>query len=276
MATPPSSNSFVLHWLPACYSLAMAASAVSSTTHNRFCFSFLLLILSLLLGLNYSAQLSEDFYSKTCPNALSIIKTAVANAVELEARMGASLLCLHFHDCFVNGCDASILLDDTANFTGEQSAGPNLSIRGLDVIDNIKIELEKSCPNIVSCADIVVVSARDSVFALDGPSWTVLLGRRDSTTASLSAAISNLPGAGFSLSELISLFSNKGFSAREMVALSASLQENCPQSGGDSNLAPLDTVTSILFDNVYFKNLQIQRDYYTLIRNCLTVDLQTP
>nr|GLL24388.1 cationic peroxidase 1-like [Ipomoea trifida] len=286
--TAPSSNSFLLHWLPACYSLAMAASAVSSTTHNRFCFSFLLLILSLLLGLNYSAQLSEDFYSKTCPNALSIIKTAVANAVELEARMGASLLRLHFHDCFVNGCDASILLDDTANFTGEQSAGPNLSIRGLDVIDNIKIELEKSCPNIVSCADIVAVAARDSVLALDGPSWSVLLGRRDSTTASLSAAISNLPGGGFSLSELISSFSNKGFSAREMVALSgshtigqarctsfrdriyndkninasfaASLQFNyCPQSGGDSNLAPLDTATSILFDNVYFKNLQSQK-----------------
>lgn len=42
-------------------------------------------------------------------------------------------------------------------------------------------------------------------------------------------------------------------------SFAASLQENCPQSGGDSNLAPLDTVTSILFDNVYFKNLQSQK-----------------
>nr|GLL24386.1 cationic peroxidase 1-like [Ipomoea trifida] len=258
----------------------MAASAtVPSTT-------FLLFIFSLLLGLT-SAQLSANFYSKTCPNALSIIQTAVANAVKSEPRMGASLLRLHFHDCFVNGCDASILLDDTANFTGEQSAGPNVnSIRGLNVIDNIKTQLEKSCVGVVSCADIVAVAARDSVVALGGPSWNLLLGRRDSTTASQSAA-NSLPGPGLSLSQLISTFSNKGFSAREMVALSGShtigqarcslfrsriynekninasfatsLQANCPQSGGDSNLAALDTTTPTSFDNAYFKNLQSQK-----------------
>ena len=46
------------------------------------------------------------------------------------------------------------------------------------------------------------------------------LGRRDSTTASFSAANSDLPGPGLDLSALISSFSNKGFTAREMVALS--------------------------------------------------------
>jgi peroxidase len=52
-----------------------------------------------------SAQLSSTFYDTSCPNALSTIKSAVTAAVNNEARMGASLLRLHFHDCFV---DASL------------------------------------------------------------------------------------------------------------------------------------------------------------------------
>jgi peroxidase len=49
-----------------------------------------------------SAQLSTDFYDETCPDALDIIEDAVRAAVSKESRMGASLLRLHFHDCFVN------------------------------------------------------------------------------------------------------------------------------------------------------------------------------
>ncbi|XVE80783.1 hypothetical protein DITRI_Ditri15bG0008100 [Diplodiscus trichospermus] len=235
-----------------------------------------------------SAQLSSNFYATTCPRALTTIKSAVNSAVSKEARMGASLLRLHFHDCFVNGCDASILLDDTANFTGEKTAGPNSnSVRGYEVIDTIKSQLENLCAGVVSCADIVAVAARDSVVALGGPSWAVLLGRRDSTTASLNAANSNLPPPSLSLSGLISAFSNKGFTAKEMVALSgshtigqarctnfrariynettidssfaASLQTKCPSTGGDNNLAPLDTTSPNTFDNAYFKNLQSQK-----------------
>ncbi|XP_006349568.1 cationic peroxidase 1-like [Solanum tuberosum] len=248
----------------------------------------LLIIFPFLLRLSSAQSLSANFYSSSCPNVLSVIKTAVNSAVSSEARMGASLLRLHFHDCFVNGCDASVLLDDTSNFTGEKTAGPNSgSIRGFDVIDTIKTQVESSCAGIVSCADILAVAARDSVVKLGGPSWTVLLGRRDSTTASLSAANSNLPGPTSSLSALISSFSNKGLTAREMVALSGShtigqarcttfrtrlyneaninasfattVKANCPQSGGDNNLSPLDITSPTSFDNAYYKNLQIQK-----------------
>lgn len=67
----------------------------------------------------------------------------------------------------LQGCDASILLDDTANFTGEKTARPNSnSVRGFEVIDSIKSQLENSCPGIVSCADILAVAARDSVVAV--------------------------------------------------------------------------------------------------------------
>lgn len=62
------------------------------------------------------------------------------------------------------GCDASVLLDDTSSFTGEKSAGPNDgSLRGFNVIDTIKSKVERLCPNTVSCADILAVAARDSV-----------------------------------------------------------------------------------------------------------------
>ncbi|KAK8519425.1 hypothetical protein V6N12_025464 [Hibiscus sabdariffa] len=246
-----------------------------------------LLGLCLLLVINLaSAQLSSTFYATSCPKALSTIKSAVDSAVSNEARMGASLLRLHFHDCF--GCDGSILLDDTANMTGEKTAGPNNnSVRGFGVIDTIKSQVESLCPGVVSCADIVAVAARDSVVALGGPSWNVLLGRRDSATASLSAANSNIPAPTLSLSGLISAFSNKGFTAKEMVALSgshtigqarcttfrtriynetninsafaASLRGKCPSTGGDNNLSPLDTTSPTSFDNAYFKNLQSQK-----------------
>lgn len=64
----------------------------------------------------------------------------------------------------MQGCDASVLLDDSANFVGEKTAAPNLnSLRGFDVIDAIKSDLESVCLETVSCADILATAARDSV-----------------------------------------------------------------------------------------------------------------
>lgn len=61
------------------------------------------------------------------------------------------------------GCDASVLVDSTANNTAEKDAIPNLSLAGFDVTDEIKTQLENTCPGKVSCADILALSARDSV-----------------------------------------------------------------------------------------------------------------
>ncbi|URE49499.1 hypothetical protein MUK42_13983 [Musa troglodytarum] len=234
-----------------------------------------------------SAQLSSSFYNASCPNALPIIQSAVKAAVAKERRMGASLLRLHFHDCFVQaspGCDGSVLLDDTSGLTGEKTAGPNNnSLRGFDVVDAIKSKLESACKQVVSCADILAVAARDSVVALGGPSWTVQLGRRDSTTASFSSANSDIPRPDFNLTDLISAFSNKGLATTDMVALSgahtigqarcttfrariyndtdidsslaASLRSSCPSSGDDDSLAPLDASTPTAFDTCYYRNL---------------------
>ncbi|KAM0003815.1 putative plant peroxidase, hem peroxidase, hem peroxidase superfamily, peroxidase, active [Helianthus debilis subsp. tardiflorus] len=57
-----------------------------------------------------SGQLSANFYGSSCPNFSSIISSAVNSAVSNEARMGASLLRLHFHDCFVNASLQSLSL----------------------------------------------------------------------------------------------------------------------------------------------------------------------
>ncbi|KAH7537644.1 hypothetical protein FEM48_Zijuj03G0114700 [Ziziphus jujuba var. spinosa] len=207
----------------------------------------------------------------------------VIAAIKKETRIGASLLRLHFHDCFVNGCDGSILLDDTAKFIGEKTAAANNnSVRGFEVVDAIKAKLEKACPKVVSCADILTLAAHDSV--LGGPSWKVGLGRRDSTTASRSAANNSIPGPTFSLSALISSFSAEGLSLKNLVALSGShtiglarcttfrsriyndtatidasfaksLQRKCPKSGNNNKLADLDLRTPFHFDNFYYKNL---------------------
>ncbi|CAN1262976.1 Cationic peroxidase 1 [Linum perenne] len=234
-------------------------------------------MLLLVVGGSNGQELASNYYDISCPKALSLIRSSVLGAVHKDRRMGASLLRLHFHDCFVNGCDGSVLLDDTANFTGEKTAGPNMnSLRGFEVIDSIKLQMESVCPGVVSCADILTVAARDSVVALGGPSWNVQLGRRDSTTASYNAASTDLPSPFMDLPRLISSFSDKGFTVKQMVALSGahtigharclifrqrlhggnSLKSTCPPlTGNNDTLSPLDAVSPSLFDNAYFTNV---------------------
>ncbi|KAL6629397.1 hypothetical protein ACP70R_029162 [Stipagrostis hirtigluma subsp. patula] len=125
-----------------------------------------LLTLSLLCSAAYG-QLSTTFYATTCPTLELIVRIAMTRAILAERRMGASLARLFFHDCFVQGCDGSILLDDVGSFVGEKTAGPNnKSVRGYEVIDQIKTAVEIVCPGVVSCADIVALAARDGTFLI--------------------------------------------------------------------------------------------------------------
>ncbi|KAM0941185.1 putative peroxidase [Dioscorea sansibarensis] len=251
------------------------------------CYTFILpLLLLLLLGSTSAHNLKTNYYSSSCPKVFEVIKPVVKSAISGERRLGASLLRLFFHDCFVNGCDASVLLDDTANFKGEKTARPNNnSIRGFNVVDKIKLQVEKACPGVVSCADILAIAARDSVVILGGPNWEVKLGRRDSRTASFSKANTDLPSPALNITGLISSFSSQGLSFKDMVALSGghtigkarcisfrghiyndkninskfakTRQANCPKQigHGDFNLAPLDLQTQNHFDNKYYENL---------------------
>ncbi|XP_057953921.1 peroxidase P7-like [Malania oleifera] len=253
--------------------------------------TFTLLVVMSYLVCSANAQLSANFYATTCRNLQTIVRNATRQAVNSEPRMGASLLRMFFHDCFVNGCDGSILLDDTATLPGEKNALPNKnSVRGYEVIDDIKAQVEKACPATVSCADILALAARDGVVALGGPSWTVQLGRRDATIANLTGANTDLPSPFADVPTLISMFQAKGLNTRDMIALSgahtiglvrcvlfrnriynetnidpnfaAIRKASCPanQGNGDDNLAPLDVQTSAQpFDNLYYQNLLLGR-----------------
>uniref|UniRef100_A0A8R7Q4B2 Plant heme peroxidase family profile domain-containing protein n=1 Tax=Triticum urartu TaxID=4572 RepID=A0A8R7Q4B2_TRIUA len=60
----------------------------------------------------------------------------------------------------------------------------------------------------------------DFISQLGGPSYTVPLGRRDSTSVSLSKANRDLPPPTSDLTDLVGNFSRKGLSVTDMVALS--------------------------------------------------------
>ncbi|XP_057781810.1 peroxidase N-like [Salvia miltiorrhiza] len=233
-------------------------------------------------------QLSSDFYSKNCPNVLNIVRREVRSAVRNEMRMAASLLRLHFHDCFVNGCDGSVLLDGN---DGEKFALPNLnSARGYEVIDSIKAAVETACGGVVSCADVLAIAARDSVVLSGGPTWNVLLGRRDGVSANQTAANLQLPSPFDSLDSIVSKFDAVGLNTTDVVALSGGhtiglsrcalfsgrlsnfsgsgapdatldsslipeLRSACPVNGDGNNTVALDNRSRDLFDNSYFRNL---------------------
>ncbi|KAM7529674.1 hypothetical protein LguiB_033084 [Lonicera macranthoides] len=238
-----------------------------------------------------SGYLYPQYYDRSCPEAKEIVNSVVAKAVAKEARMAASLIRLHFHDCFVKGCDASLLLDSTGSLISEKRSNPNRnSARGFEVIDEIKSELEKACPNVVSCADILALAAKDSTVLTGGPSWEVPLGRRDSRDASLSGSNQNIPAPNNTFQTILTKFKLKGLDVVDLVALSGShtignarctsfrqrlynqtgngqpdttldqsyaaqLRTRCPRSGGDQILFNLDFVSPTKFDNSYFKLL---------------------
>ncbi|XP_041016601.1 peroxidase 9 [Juglans microcarpa x Juglans regia] len=236
-----------------------------------------------------SFRLFPEFYQFSCPQANDIVMSVLEKAIAKEPRMAASLLRLHFHDCFVQGCDASILLDDSSTVVSEKKSLPNRnSIRGFEVIDEIKVKLEESCPQTVSCADILALAARGSTVLSGGPNWQLPLGRRDSKTASLSTSNNNIPPPNSTLQNLSTLFKRQGLNEVDLVALSGGhtigvarcttfkqrlynqngnnqpdatldktyyygLKSVCPRSGGDNNISPLDFASPARFDNTYFK-----------------------
>ncbi|CAJ1962918.1 unnamed protein product [Sphenostylis stenocarpa] len=244
--------------------------------------------------LSLHAQLDPSFYRDTCPKVHSIVREVVRNVSKKDPRMLASLIRLHFHDCFVQGCDASILLNNTATIVSEQEALPNNnSIRGLDVVNDIKTAVENACPGVVSCADILTLAAEISSVLGGGPDWKVPLGRRDSLTANRTLANENLPAPFFNLTRLKAAFSKQGLDTTDLVALSGAhtfgrahcsfitdrlynfsgtgkpdptldttylqqLRTQCPQ-GGPNNLVNFDLTTPDVFDKAYYSNLQAKK-----------------
>ncbi|CAI0629226.1 unnamed protein product [Linum tenue] len=233
-------------------------------------------------------QLKNGFYSSSCPKAEAIVRSAVESAFKDDPSIAPGLLRLHFHDCFVQGCDGSVLISGS---NAERSAPQNLGIRGFEVIDAAKAQLEASCPGVVSCADILALAARDSVDLSNGPSWAVPTGRRDGRVSSASQA-AVLPSPLDSIAAQRQKFAAKGLDDHDLVTLAAGahtigqtecrfmsyrlynftatgnadptisqsflaqLQTLCPRNGNGLKKIPLDRDSHGNFDTSFFKNVK--------------------
>ncbi|KAL1215823.1 putative Peroxidase 48 [Cardamine amara subsp. amara] len=175
--------------------------------------------MSIAEDIDRSDSLHYDYYQESCPSAESIISKSIRDIYTVKPSIAPSLIRLLFHDCFIEGCDASVLLDADEGLTSEKEAAPNLSLKGFDVLDDIKSELENVCPGVVSCADLLVLAAREAVLLAGGPFYPLETGRKDSAVPFKLIAELELPSPQASLSVILASFASRGFNERETVSL---------------------------------------------------------
>nr|ACG42138.1 peroxidase 65 precursor [Zea mays] len=168
------------------------------------------------------SALKPDYYSQSCPRAERIIAEVMQTKQMANPTTAAGMLRVFFHDCFVTGCDASVLIASTQFQKSEHDAEINHSLPGdaFDAVVRAKLALELECPGVVSCADILALASGVLVTMTGGPRYPIPLGRKDSLSSSPTAPDVELPHANFTVDRLIQMFGAKGFTVQELVALS--------------------------------------------------------
>ncbi|KAK4755370.1 hypothetical protein SAY87_009127 [Trapa incisa] len=261
--------------------------------------------LSIYLGLSatsVSAQLRQNYYAGVCPNVESIVRNAVTQKFQQTFVTVPGTLRLFFHDCFVQGCDASVIIQSTSSNQAEKDHPDNLSLAGdgFDTVIKAKaaVDAVPSCRNKVSCADILAMATRDVVALSGGPSYAVELGRLDGLSSTAASVNGKLPQPTFNLNQLNALFAAHGLNQADMIALSGAhtvgfshcskfsnriynfsrtssvdptlnrnyasqLQAMCPTNVDPRIAVNMDPNTPRTFDNVYFKNLQSGQGLFT-------------
>ncbi|KAL8135202.1 hypothetical protein AgCh_010023 [Apium graveolens] len=253
----------------------------------------LLIIFPLLLLSHSQAQLSTNFYQNACPNVESIVQSAVKTKFQQTFVTAPATLRLFFHDCFVRGCDASVLLA-SPNGNAEKDHGDDISLAGdgFDTVIKAKaaVDSDPKCRNKVSCADILALATREVVALTGGPRYAVDLGRRDGRISTRKSVQHKLPHATFNLDQLNSMFSSHGLSQTDMIALSGAhtlgfshcgqfskriynfspgkridptlnsayalqLRQMCPTRVDPRVAINMDPTTPQKFDNAYYQNL---------------------
>lgn len=242
------------------------------------------------------AKLATNYYQHSCPTMETVVSQVVTTKQISNPTTAAGSLRLFFHDCFISGCDASVLISTNAFNRAERDADINLSLPGdaFDVVVRAKAQLELTCPGIVSCADIMALATRDLVSALGGPYYPVRLGRKDSLVSTAASVGNQLPRPNMTMNQIIASFAAKGFTVREMVALTGAhtvgfshckefasrifyfnggdensfdpsmdpryaqaLQKACANYKTETTIATFnDVMTPGKFDNMYFQNLE--------------------
>ncbi|GKU94863.1 hypothetical protein SLEP1_g8295 [Rubroshorea leprosula] len=264
-----------------------------------------LVSLSLSLSLfpeSVSANLRKNYYAKICPNVEGIVRKAVTKKFQRTFVTVPATLRLFFHDCFVQGCDASVIIASTGKNKAEKDHPDNLSLAGdgFDTVIKAKaaVDAVPRCRNKVSCADILAMATRDVVALAGGPYYDVELGRLDGLSSTAASVNGKLPQPFFNLNQLNTLFAANGLTQKDMIALSAAhtvgfahcskvanriynfthknpvdptlnkvyasqLQQMCPKKVDPIIAINMDPNTPKKFDNMYYKNLQQGKGAFT-------------
>ncbi|CAM8992288.1 unnamed protein product [Rhodiola kirilowii] len=254
----------------------------------RLSFMFIVcVVLSICPSRHVAAQLTENFYSLTCPLVEPIVRQTVAMKIAQTFTTIPATLRLLFHDCFIEGCDASIMIT-SPNFDADKDSEDNLSLAGdgFDTVIKAKQAVEAVCPGIVSCADVMAIAARDVVVLAGGPNYNVELGRRDGLNSNAARVAGKLPEPTFKLDQLNAMFASRNLSQLDMIALSGAhtvgfshckrfsdrlyststdppldpayaqqLIAVCPKDVPPEVAIDMDPQTPRSFDNLYYQNL---------------------
>ncbi|KAL9241787.1 hypothetical protein vseg_015853 [Gypsophila vaccaria] len=244
-------------------------------------------------------KLTTDFYSYSCPDVESIVSEAVSKKFEETYVTAQATLRLFFHDCFVEGCDASIMIA-SPNGDAERDAAENLSLAGdgFDTVIKAKEAVEALCPGVVSCADILALATRDVVSLTGGPSYNVELGRLDGLISKASNVHGYLPAPEFNYQKLKDMFAKNKLSDTDLIALSGAhtigvshcnrfsnrlynfspytpidptldptyaqqLMQECPPDVDPNIVVGMDPDTPGTFDNFYYQNLVEGKGLFT-------------
>ncbi|KAI3829283.1 hypothetical protein L1987_03402 [Smallanthus sonchifolius] len=248
-------------------------------------------------SLLHHRYLTVDYYAKTCPQLEQIVGFVTSQKFKDSPATAPATIRLFFHDCFVQGCDGSILISSKPGSAElpEKESDDNSEIPAdaYDVIETAKAMVERKCPGVVSCADILALAARDFIHLAGGPYYPVKKGRWDGKQKPKASLVyTNVPHANSTIDHLLKLFSSKGLTLNDLVVLSGahsigfahckhfvnrlynfqgtnkpdpdmdprllkSLRMSCPQYGGNIGVvAPFDVTTPFAFDNAYYQNLQ--------------------
>ncbi|CAI9098467.1 OLC1v1035118C1 [Oldenlandia corymbosa var. corymbosa] len=259
------------------------------------------LFLTLITTTTTYAQLSANFYFNTCPNVELLVRSAVQAKFQQTFVTAPATLRLFFHDCFVRGCDASIMIASPNN-DAEKDHPDNLSLAGdgFDTVIKAKaaVDSDPRCTNKVSCADILALATREVVSLAGGPFYPVELGRLDGRISNMASVQGSLPKPEFNFDQLNGLFSSHGLDTTDLIALSGAhtigfshcgrfskrvynfspqnaidptlnleyamqLKQMCPQQVDPTIAINMDPNTPRTFDNVYYQNLQQGKGLFT-------------
>ncbi|XP_062004945.1 peroxidase 21 [Rosa rugosa] len=250
-----------------------------------FVITLFLLLLQFQVGIS---ELQQNYYSQSCPKAEEIIKQEVTNLYEEHGNTAVSWIRNLFHDCIVEGCDASLLLEAADGMESEIASDRSFGMRNFKYVNTIKQALEKECPLTVSCADVITLSARDGIVMLGGPRIEMKTGRRDSKESHARVVDESIPNHNDSISLVLSRFQSIGIDVEGMVALlgahsvgrvhclnlvhrlyptvdptldpdhAAYLKVRCPTPIPDPKAVQysrFDRETPMILDNMYYKNV---------------------